>query len=111
VLAVVVVQRSREIGILRAMGISRAQILRLFLLQGGLLALGGAMAGSVVGALGLVVWQRVARNADGTPLFALVMEPSLFAAALLLATLTGLLAAVAPARSAARLDPVVAIGG
>ncbi|RPH42239.1 MAG: ABC transporter permease [Burkholderiales bacterium] len=111
VLAVVVVQRSREIGILRAMGISRAQILRLFLLQGGLLALSGAVLGSGIGALGLVLWQRLARNADGTPLFGLVMDPALFAAALLLATLTGLVAAFAPARSAARLDPVVAIRG
>lgn len=111
VLAVVVVQRSREIGILRAMGISRAQILRLFLLQGGLLALSGAVLGSGIGALGLVLWQRVARNADGTPLFPLVMDPQLFGAALLLATVTGLLAAFAPARNAARLDPVVAIRG
>jgi lipoprotein-releasing system permease protein len=111
VLAVVVVQRSREIGILRAMGISRAQILRLFLLQGGLLALSGAVLGSGIGALGLVLWQRVAKNADGTPLFPLVMDPQLFGSALLLATLTGLVAAFAPARNAARLDPVVAIRG
>lgn len=111
VLAVVVVQKSREIGILRAMGISRAQILRVFLLQGGLLALGGALLGSGIGALGLVLWQRVARNADGTALFPLVMDPQLFGAALLLATLTGLVAAFAPARRAARLDPVVAIRG
>ncbi len=111
VLAVVVVQKSREIGILRAMGISRAQILRVFLLQGGLLALGGALLGSGIGALGLVLWQRVARNADGTALFPLVMDPQLFATALLLATLTGLVAAFAPARRAARLDPVVAIRG
>jgi lipoprotein-releasing system permease protein len=111
VLAVVVVQKSREIGILRAMGISRVQILRLFLLQGGLLALSGAVLGSGIGALGLVLWQRLAKNADGTPLFALAMDPTLFAAALLLATLTGLLAAFAPARSAAHLDPVVAIRG
>jgi len=111
VLAVVVVQKSREIGILRAMGISRAQILRLFLLQGGLLALAGSLLGSGIGAMGLVLWQRLAKNADGTPLFALVMDPQLFGAALLLATLTGLVAAFAPARSAARLDPVVAIRG
>lgn len=111
VLAVVVVQRSHEIGILRAMGITRAQILRLFLLQGGLLALSGAVLGSGLGALGLVLWQRFARNADGTPLFALVMDPRLFASALVLATVTGLIAAFAPARNAARLDPVVAIRG
>jgi lipoprotein-releasing system permease protein len=41
VLVVSVVQRSREIGILRAMGISRVQVMRVFLLQGGLLGLGG----------------------------------------------------------------------
>ena len=111
VLAVVVVQKSREIGILRAMGISRGQVLRLFLLQGGLLAFGGAVLGSGIGALGLTLWQRLVKNDDGTPLFPLVLDPKLFGAAILLATLTGLVAAFAPARRAARLDPVVAIRG
>ncbi|MBU1361636.1 MAG: ABC transporter permease [Gammaproteobacteria bacterium] len=111
VLVVSVVQKSRDIGILRAMGISRGQILRLFLLQGGLLGGVGAVGGTALGMLALVLWQRYARNADGTPLFALVLDPSLFLAALVLATLTGLLAACAPALRAARLDPVVAIRG
>ena len=111
VLAVVVVQKSREIGILRAMGISQGQVMRVFLLQGGLLALAGSVAGSALGAGVLALWQRSARSADGTPLFALVLEPSLFTLALALATVTGLLAALAPARRAARLDPVVAIRG
>jgi lipoprotein-releasing system permease protein len=111
VLAVVVVQKSREIGILRAMGISQAQIRRMFLLQGGLLGLGGAVVGSAIGAGALVVWQRTARAADGTALFPLAFDPKLFGIALLLATLTGLVAAFAPARRAARLDPVVAIRG
>jgi lipoprotein-releasing system permease protein len=111
VLVVVVVQKSREIGILRAMGISQGQILRVFLLQGGLLALGGAVAGSILGAAALALWQRYARNADGTVMFPLVLDPMLFAVALVVATLTGLLAAVAPALRAARLDPVVAIRG
>lgn len=111
VLVVVVVQKSREIGILRAMGISQGQILRVFLLQGGLLGLGGALAGCGVGSLALVAWQRFARNADGTPLFPLAFDAQLFAVALVLATLTGLAAAFAPALRAARLDPVVAIHG
>ncbi|MCV2370733.1 FtsX-like permease family protein [Roseateles oligotrophus] len=111
VLVVVVVQKSREIGILRAMGISQGQILRIFLLQGGLLGMGGSLVGSAIGALALLLWQRYARNADGTPLFPLVFDPKLFALALLLATLTGLIAAFAPALRAARLDPVVAIRG
>lgn len=111
VLVVSVVQKSREIGILRAMGISQGQILRVFLLQGGLLGLGGSVVGCAIGAIGLALWQGLARNADGTPLFPLVFDPVIFVAALILATLTGLMAAFAPALRAARLDPVVAIRG
>jgi len=111
VLVVSVVQKSREIGILRAMGITRGQILRIFLLQGGVLGFGGAVAGSLLGSGGLLVWQQAQRNPDGTVMFAVSFEPLMFAIALLLATVTGLLASLAPAMRAARLDPVVAIRG
>jgi lipoprotein-releasing system permease protein len=112
VLFVSVVQKSREIGILRAMGISRGQILRVFLLQGGLLGLGGSLAGCVVGAAALAVWQRTALGADGQPMVPITLDdPVLFGTALVLATLAGLAAAAAPALRAARLDPVVAIRG
>ena len=111
VLVVSVVQKSREIGILRAMGITREQVLRIFLLQGGLLGFGGALAGSVLGSLGLFVWQQAQRNPDGTVMFAVSFEPLMFAMALMLATVTGLMASFAPAMRAARLDPVSAIRG
>ena len=111
VLVVSVVQKSREIGILRAMGITRGQILRVFLLQGGLLGFGGALAGSVLGWLGLAVWMQAQRNPDGTVMFAISFEPLMFATALMLATVTGLAASFAPAMRAARLDPVAAIRG
>ena len=111
VLVVSVVQKSREIGILRAMGISQGQILRLFLLQGGLLGMGGSVLGCGIGATALWLWQSLARNADGTPLFPLSFDPLMYSLALALATLTGLAAAFAPAMRAARLDPVVAIRG
>lgn len=106
-----VVQKSREIGILRAMGISRGQVLWIFLLQGGLLGLLGSAFGSGIGLGALLLWQRYALNPDCTPLFPLPIEPKLFLTSLLLATITGLLAAFAPALRAARLDPVVAIRG
>ena len=111
VLVVSVVQKSREIGILRAMGITREQVLRIFLLQGGLLGFGGALAGSLLGSLGLFVWQQAQRNPDGTVMFAVSFEPLMFAMALMLATVTGLMASFAPAMRAARLDPVSAIRG
>lgn len=111
VLVVSVVQRSKEIGILRAMGISRGQVMRVFLLQGGLLGLAGAVLGCAVGTVALQVWLAYALTPEGTPLFQVTLEPSLYVLALGIATLTGLLAALAPALRAARLDPVVAIRG
>jgi lipoprotein-releasing system permease protein len=111
VLVVSVVQKSREIGILRAMGISQGQILRVFLLQGGLLGLGGSLVGCAIGALALSLWRNLALNADGTSMFALEFDSALFTGALVLASITGLLAAFAPALRAARLEPVEAIRG
>jgi lipoprotein-releasing system permease protein len=111
VLVVSVVQRSREIGILRAMGASRRQVMSVFLIQGGLVGLAGSLAGSTMAAALLALWQAMFRNPDGTPLFMVEFDPALVAWAAAIATLTGLAAAVAPARRAARLDPVVAIRG
>ncbi|TKA92068.1 ABC transporter permease [Halopseudomonas bauzanensis] len=104
VLAVSVVQRTREIGILRAMGSPRGQILRVFLLQGGLLGLIGSGIGGAVG------WGLVQIfNIFGPGLFWVPVEPALVPVAMLIATLAGVLAAAVPARRAARYDPAVAI--
>jgi lipoprotein-releasing system permease protein len=111
VLVVSVVQRSKEIGILRAMGCSRGQILRLFLLQGAVVGFLGSVLGSSLGWGILAVWRSYAKHADGTPLFTVTMEPKLLMLASVLATLTGLAAAILPAMRAARLEPVVAIRG
>jgi lipoprotein-releasing system permease protein len=111
VLIVSVVQKSKEIGILRAMGTSRGQILRVFLVQGALLGLAGSLIGSALGATAIVLWSHLVRNPDGTPLFPLDLDPRLFAAAAVLATLSGLIAAYLPALRGARVDPVVAIRG
>jgi len=111
VLVVSVVQKSKEIGILRAMGTSRAQVLRVFLIQGGVMGLIGSLFGSLLAWVFLLLWRGVALNPDGTPLFIVIIEPSLFALAAAAATVVGILAAMVPARRAARLDPVVAIRG
>jgi len=109
VLAVSVIQKSREIGILRAMGASRRQVMNVFLIQGAVVGLVGSFAGSALAAFFLHLWQLMLRNPDGTPLFVVAFEPGLVAWAAAVATLTGLAAAVTPARRAARLDPVEAI--
>lgn len=111
VLVVSVVQKSKAIGILRATGTSRQQILRLFLLQGALTGLIGSLLGAFVGWLFLIVWRNIAINADGTQLFPITFDPMLFVYAAVGATLVGILAALFPALQAARLDPAVAIRG
>ena len=111
VLVVSVVQKSKVIGILRATGTSRQQILRLFLLQGALMGLAGSLLGAAVGWLFLNAWRSIAVNADGTPIFVIDFDPMLFVYAALGATAVGTLAALFPALQAARLDPAVAIRG
>jgi lipoprotein-releasing system permease protein len=104
VLSVSVVQRTREIGILRAMGTTRKQMLGVFLLQGGLFGLTGSLFGAAAG-YGLVG----VFNTFGPKLFYIPVNPWLPVAATALATVTGTLAAAVPARRAASLDPVEAI--
>ncbi len=104
VLSVSVVQRTREIGILRAMGTRQSQMLRVFLIQGALFGLGGSLLGGVAGYALLGAF-----NTFGPKLFYIPLDPWLLAAATALATVTGILSAVLPARRAAALDPVEAI--
>lgn len=111
VLVVSVIQRSKEIGILRAMGATQAQMRRIFLLQGAIVGFFGSLLGSLLAAGFLMLWQLMARNPDGTPMFVIGLEPGLVALAAGGASLVGILAALLPARRAAKLDPVVAIRG
>ncbi|PQJ52691.1 ABC transporter permease [Psychrosphaera saromensis] len=104
VLSVSVVQRTREIGILRATGATQQQILNIFLFQGAFFGLLGSGFGSV--ASYALVWVF---NTFGPDLFYIPVSGNLVFMALLLATFTGVLAAAIPSRRAAALDPVVAI--
>ena len=110
VLVVWVVQKRREIGILRAMGASRGSVQRVFLLQGAMVAVAGSLLGSALGAGMIAAFTRIVRNADGTPLFDAIAVPGwLYASAIGGAIAGGIVAAMLPARAAAKLDPAQAI--
>ena len=109
VLIVSVVQKSREIGVMRAVGTSRSRVLRIFLIQGGLVGFVGSLFGSGLGVLLVRVFVRLMRNPDGSAMFPVTLTLALFLGPTALATIVGLLAAVAPARRAARLDPAEVI--
>jgi lipoprotein-releasing system permease protein len=109
VLVVSVVQKRREIGILRAMGATQGQVLRIFLLQGTLVGLIGSVLGICL-TFGLIwAFTTFVRGTDGLSLFVITLTPSLAFGVAAIATICGVLAAVMPARSAAALDPAQAI--
>ena len=108
-LVVSVVQKSREIGILRAFGTSSRRVLAIFLIQGGVLGLVGSLIGSGFGALLAKLFESVLRDSDGTPQFPMALGLPLFVGATVMATAVGLVAAVIPARRASRIDPAMAI--
>ncbi|MCC7548159.1 MAG: ABC transporter permease [Burkholderiales bacterium] len=103
VMLIAVSQRRQEIGLLKAVGATRAQIRVLFLIEALLLAMLGAAAGLALGLAGSALIRRLY---PALPAYA----PSwAIAAALLTAALTAIVFTLLPARRAARLDPVLAL--
>ncbi len=103
VMLVSVSQRTREIGLLKALGAPSSQIMSLFLLEAFLLSLLGACIGT---ALGLGANELLSRI---LPDFTFESPLWSIGAALLVAICTGLLFAALPARRAAQLEPVEAL--
>lgn len=109
VLVVSVVQKGREIGILRAMGATRGQVLRVFLVQGAVVGALGSVLGLLLAVALIWVFTHFVRGSDGLPLFSIALPLPMALQIALIASVCGVLAAVAPARRAAALDPAQAI--
>ncbi|MGW1269271.1 ABC transporter permease [Streptomyces sp. NPDC002491] len=106
-LAMSVFERQREVGMLRAVGLDRRAVTRMIQLESVVISLFGAVIGIGVGSfLGWAVGEIMKADVPG---YALVLPWDRFGLFLLLAALVGLLAALWPARSAARLNMLTAI--
>jgi putative ABC transport system permease protein len=102
IMMISVTERTREIGVRKALGATRREILWQFLVEAATLTLVGGVVGMVLGAL-------IAFGVSAaTPLPAHVPLGSVVAA-LFAAAATGLLFGIYPASKAARLDPVEAL--
>ena len=109
VLTVSVVQRAREIGILRAPGTRASSVTLVFVLQGAILGLLGSTIGIVLGAVLIGAFQGLALDADGAAGFPVSLSGWLIVRSAGVALGVGVLASLIPARNAARMDPAVVI--
>jgi putative ABC transport system permease protein len=103
VMLVSVAERTPEVGLLRALGVRRRQVLAVFLAEAALLSAAGGVCGLVVGWLGTRVLVALYPALPATP------PPWAVIASLLLATGVGVLFGLLPARRATQLDPVEAL--
>jgi putative ABC transport system permease protein len=108
-----ITERTREIGILKSLGAEDRQIRLLFLLESGLIGLGGALVGLLLGwglsRVGSLILREImaAQDAPRVDLFHLPLLVAL--GAVVFGVLISLLAGVHPAARAARTDPVHAL--
>ena len=106
-LALSVVERTREIGLLRAVGMQRRQVRTMVRSEAVLIAIYGGVLGTVVGTgLGIAV-VRALRDQG----FLLALPYTRLTSYVLVAALLGVVAAILPARRAARLDVLKAVAG
>ncbi|NLN47379.1 MAG: ABC transporter permease, partial [Clostridiaceae bacterium] len=109
VLAVSAVQKSRQLGILKAMGIQDRDASRIFLYQGILLGAIGAAAGTVLGVLFTYAFSKFVQNPDGTALVPFSLDYGFIAISVVTALLAATIAALVPARASSRLNPIEVI--
>jgi putative ABC transport system permease protein len=102
IMMISVTERTREIGVRKALGATRREILWQFLIEASTLTLVGGGVGMLLGGLGTLIIKLVTPIPAYIPLASVVV-------ALLVAALTGVLFGIFPASKASRLDPVEAL--
>ncbi|MFJ3840472.1 ABC transporter permease [Streptomyces sp. NPDC090054] len=106
-LAMSVFERTQEIGMLRAIGLDRSRVKNMIRLEAVVISLFGAVLGVAIGVF--LAWAVGTTLTKSVPNYELVMPYDRIGIFLLLAAVVGVLAAMWPARSAARLNMLTAI--
>lgn len=109
VLAITVLQKSRQIGILKAMGIQDKQASLIFLFQGLLLGVFGAIIGVVLGIALILMFTTFATNPDGSALIPIQYDLGFIVFSASVAIVSALLASLIPARKSSKLSPIEVI--
>ncbi len=104
VLAITVLQKSKQIGILKAMGIKDKDASLIFLFEGLLLGIMGAIIGVILGFLLSFMFSKFAVNPDGTPIIQLYIDYKFIGLSAIVAILSSTIAALIPARRSSKLN-------
>lgn len=104
-----VLERTKEIGIMKAIGATNKRVLMLFLFESSLLGLIGGIIGISIGLGASFVMAILASQYLGSIDVSLIVKPWLIPGAMLFSMLVGILSGVIPARRAAKMDPTEAL--
>lgn len=106
VLSIIVSQKKREIAILRSLGFPPRDILILFLSQGLILGITGAIAGLILGFLLCLYMTTVDFHLVGSKGLIVSFAPSIYVSGFFMALLSTIIASLLPARAASRMTPI-----
>lgn len=109
VLAITVIQKSKQIGILKAMGIQDRDASLIFLSQGFLLGILGAIGGVLLGLLLSYGFSTFALDGNGDPVVTLLIDPQFIGISALVAIFSASLASIIPARKSSKLSVIEVI--
>ena len=115
IMNLLVVEKTREIGMLMAMGARRSDIRDIFLVESALLGLIGAAVGSALGLAGVLILGKVpfeiAAGGRQITTLPLILNPWDIFLLIFFVVALSIVAALYPARNASRIDPVIALRG
>lgn len=108
-LAITVLQKSRQIGILKAMGIQDGQASLIFMFQGLILGFFGGLLGMGLGYGLLEMFSTFAKGADGNPIIPITLDVPFILLSGSIAIVSALIASAIPARKSRKLSPIEVI--
>lgn len=104
-----VLERTKEIGIMKSIGATNNAILTMFLIESAFFGIVGGIIGCIIGILMAVIAKfAIEAFAPGIP-FLILIDPAVIIGALIFSAISGIVSGILPARNASKLNPVDAL--